>query len=99
MIIGAKATRATDQRGTENETADELHGQHHSAVIINWMYGHCDQTVEWGTLYFKKKSLAYDQCFDEVKAQDPVMAKFNKTEAEDAEFSRRVKPCMERKGY
>ena len=63
------------------------------------MHGHGDQTLEWWTLYIKKKSLAYDQCFAEIRAQDPVMAKFNKTEAEDAEFSRRVRPCMERKGY
>ena len=52
-----------------------------------------------GPYISKKKSQAYDQCFAEISAQDPVMAKFNKTEAEDAEFSRRVKPCMEKKGY
>ena len=46
-----------------------------------------------------KESQAYDLCFAEVRAQDPVMSKFNKTEAEDAEFYRRVRPCMEKKWY
>ena len=53
-----------------------------------------------GGLYIsQKESEAYDQCFDEVRAKDPVMAKFNKTEAEQSEFYLRVRPCMERKGY
>ena len=52
-----------------------------------------------GPYISKKKSQAYDQCFAEISAQDPVMAKFNQTEAEKSEFSRRVKPCMEKKGY
>ena len=39
-----------------------------------------------GPYISKNKSQAYDQCFAEIRAQDPVMAKFNKTEAEDAEF-------------
>ena len=46
-----------------------------------------------------KESQAYDLCFAEVRAQDPVMSKFNKTEAEQSEFYRRVRPCMEKKGY
>jgi hypothetical protein len=52
-----------------------------------------------GPYISKKKSLAYDQCIDEVRAQNPVMAKSNKTDAELLEFTRRVRPCMERKGY
>ena len=52
-----------------------------------------------GPYISEKKRAAFHQCYAEVRAQDPVMAKFNKTEAEDAEFSRRVKSCMERKGY
>ena len=52
-----------------------------------------------GPYISKKESLAYDQCFAEIRAQDPLMAKFNKTEAEQSEFYRRVRPCMERKGY
>ena len=52
-----------------------------------------------GPYISKKKSQAYSQCFAEVRAQDPLMAKFNKTEAEQSEFYRRVRPCMERKGY
>ena len=52
-----------------------------------------------GPYISKKKSQAYDQCFAEISAQDPVMAKFNQTEAEKSEFLRRVRPCMERKGY
>ncbi len=39
-----------------------------------------------GPYISKKESLAFDQCYAEIRAQDPVMAKFNKTEAEDAEF-------------
>ena len=46
-----------------------------------------------------KESHAYDLCFAEVRAQDPGMSKFNKTEAEQSEFYRRVRPCMEKKGY
>ena len=52
-----------------------------------------------GPYISKKKSQAYSQCYAEIRAQDPVMAKLNKTETEKAEFSRRVRPCMERKGY
>ena len=52
-----------------------------------------------GPYISKKKSQAYSQCYAEIRAQDPVMAKLNKTETEEAEFSRRVRPCMERKGY
>ena len=52
-----------------------------------------------GPYISKKKSQAYSQCYAEIRAQDPVMAKLNITETEEAEFSRRVRPCMERKGY
>ena len=52
-----------------------------------------------GPYISKKKSQAYSQCYAEIRAQDPVMAKLNKTETEEAEFSHRVRPCMERKGY
>ena len=52
-----------------------------------------------GPYISKKESLAFDQCYAEIRAQDPVMAKFNKTEAEQSEFYLRVRPCMERKGY
>ena len=73
-----------------------------SITLLILLSGCMDTAIRlWngGPYISKKESLAYDQCFDEVRAQDPVMAKFNKTEAEDAKFSRRVKPCMERKGY
>lgn len=52
-----------------------------------------------GPYISKKESLAYDQCFDEVSAQDPEMAKPDLTQAELLEFGYRVRPCMERKGY
>ena len=52
-----------------------------------------------GPYMSKKKKEAYSQCIAEVRAQDPEMAKSNKTDAEMLEFSRRVRPCMERKGY
>ena len=56
MIIGAKAIRATDQRGTENETADELHGQYHGVVIVERMYGYGEQILEqWNTYFGEKK--------------------------------------------
>ena len=47
----------------------------------------------------EKRSQAYDECFDEVRAQDSVMAKINKTQSELAEFYSRLRPCMEKKGY
>ena len=52
-----------------------------------------------GPYISKKKSQAYDQCMDEVRAQDPEMAKIKKTDAEKSEFSRRLTPCLQRKGY
>ena len=52
-----------------------------------------------GPYMSQKKKEAYSQCIAEVRAQDPEMAKSNKTDAEMLEFSRRVRPCMERKGY
>ena len=52
-----------------------------------------------GPYISKKKSQAYDQCMDEVSAQDPVMAKPKLTQDELSEFFRRMRPCMQRKGY
>ena len=52
-----------------------------------------------GPYMSQKESEAYDQCFDEVSAQDPEMAKPDLTQAELLEFGYRVRPCMERKGY
>ena len=52
-----------------------------------------------GPYMSQKEREAYHQCMDEVGAEDPVMAKSNKTDVEMLEFSRRVRPCMERKGY
>ena len=52
-----------------------------------------------GPYISKEKSQAYDQCFDEVSAQDPVMAKPKLTQDELSEFYRRIRPCMESKGY
>ena len=52
-----------------------------------------------GPYISKKEREAYHQCMDQVSAQDPEMAKSNLTQAELAEFLRRVRPCMERKGY
>ena len=52
-----------------------------------------------GPYISKKEREAYHQCYAEVRAQSPVMAKTKKTEAEKSEFLRRVRPCMERKGY
>ena len=55
MIINADAAREADQRGTDDETSDEIHGQHHGVDIVKWMHGHRDKTLEWWALYFKKE--------------------------------------------
>ena len=52
-----------------------------------------------GPYISKKKKEAYSQCMDEVSAQDPEMAKPHLTQAELLEFSRRMDPCLHRKGY
>ena len=73
-----------------------------SIMVLLWLSGCMDTATRlWngGTYISKEKSQAYDQCIDEVRAQTPEMAKSNKTDAEMLEFSRRVRPCMERKGY
>ena len=74
-----------------------------ASIIVLILLSGCMDTATrlWngGSYISKKKRLAYDQCFDEIRAQDPEMAKSNKTDAEMLEFSRRVRPCMERKGY
>ena len=99
MIIGAKVTRATDQRGTEMKHLMKFMA---SIMVLLWLSGCMDTATRlWngGPYISKKESLAYDQCFDEVSAQDPVMAKPRLTQDELLEFYRRVRPCMERKGY
>ena len=52
-----------------------------------------------GGPYMSKKRESYHQCMDEVGAQDFEMAKIDKTDAELSEFSRRLTPCLQRKGY
>ena len=71
-------------------------------TVMLWLSGCMDTATRlWngGPYISKKKSLAYDQCIDEVRAQDSVMAKIKKTDAEKSEFSRRLTPCLQRKGY
>ena len=73
-----------------------------SITVLLWLSGCMDTATRlWngGPYISQKESLAYDQCFDEVRAQDPVMAKIKKTDAEKSEFSRRLTPCLQRKGY
>lgn len=73
-----------------------------SIMVLLWLSGCMDTATRlWngGPYISKEKSQAYDQCIDEVLVQTPEMAKSNKTDAELLEFSRRVGPCMERKGY
>ena len=73
-----------------------------SIMVLLWLSGCMDTATRlWngGPYISKKESLAYDQCFDEVSAQDPEMAKPRLTQAELLEFGYRVRPCMERKGY
>ena len=52
-----------------------------------------------GSYISKKERAAYSQCMDEASAQDPEMAKPHLTQAELLELSRRLRPCMEKKGY
>ena len=99
MIIGAKVTRATDQRGTEMKHLMKFMASITVLLLLSGCMDTATRLWSGGPYISKKESLAFDQCYAEIRAQDPVMAKFNKTEAEDAEFSHRVKPCMERKGY
>ena len=73
-----------------------------SIMVLLWLSGCMDTATRlWngGPYMSEKKKEAYSQCIAEVRTQDPEMAKSNKTDAEMLEFSRRVKPCMERKGY
>ena len=55
MIIGAKATRATDQRGTDYATSDEIHGQYYVVDTVKRLHGHGDQALEWWALYVTKR--------------------------------------------
>ena len=73
-----------------------------SITVLLFLAGCMDTATRlWngGTYISKEKNQAYDQCIDEVRSQDPEMTKSNKTDVEILEFSRRVRPCMERKGY
>ena len=52
-----------------------------SIMVLLWLSGCMDTATRlWngGPYISKKESLAYDQCFDEVRAQDPEMAKIKK---------------------
>ena len=71
-------------------------------TVLLWLSGCMDTATRlWngGPYISKKEREAYSQCMDEVRAQDPVMAKIDKTDAERSEFSRRLTPCLQRKGY
>ena len=73
-----------------------------SIMVMLWLSGCMDTATRlWngGPYISEKKSEAYHQCYAEARAQDPVMAKNDKTQAELLEFAYRVRPCMERKGY
>ena len=99
LIIGAKVTRVTDQRGAEMKHLMKFMA---SITMLLWLSGCMDTATRlWngGPYISEKKREDYHQCMDEVRAQDPVMAKNDKTQAELLEFGYRVRPCMERKGY
>ena len=68
-----------------------------SITVLLFLAGCMDTATRlWnGGTYISKKKNHIDQ----VRAQDPEMAKINKTDAEMSEFSRRMRPCMQRKGY
>ena len=68
-------------------------------LLLNGCMDTATRLWNGGPYISEKKREAYHQCYAEVRAQDPVMAKNDKTQAELLEFSRRVRPCMERKGY
>ena len=55
MIIGAKATSASDQRGIDYETSDEIYGQYYVVDTVKRLHRHGDQALEWWALYVEKK--------------------------------------------
>ena len=55
MIINADAAREADQRGTDDETSDEIHGQHHGVDIVKWLHGYGEQILEQWIAYFGEK--------------------------------------------
>ena len=73
------------------------------SITVLLLLSGCMDTVTrlWngGPYISKKEREAFSQCLDEVRTQDSVMAKMNKTEAERLELLRRTTPCMQRKGY
>ena len=73
-----------------------------SIMVMLWLSGCMDTATRlWngGPYMSEKKTEAYSQCMNEVSAQDPEMAKPRLTQAELLEFSRRMDPCLHRKGY
>ena len=73
-----------------------------SIMVMLWLSGCMDTATRlWngGPYISEKKREAYHKCYAEVRAQDPEMAKSNKTDAEMLEFYRRMDPCLHRKGY
>ena len=99
MIIGAKATRATDQR---EQTMKHLMKFMASITVLLWLSGCMDTATRlWngGPYISKKERQAFEQCIYEMRAQDSEMVKRNKTNAEMLEFYRRMDPCLHRKGY
>ncbi len=73
-----------------------------SIMVVLWLSGCMDTATRlWngGPYMSEKKKEAYSQCMNEVSAQDPEMAKPRLTQAELLEFSRRMDPCLQRKGY
>ena len=75
MIIGAKVTRATDQRGTEMKHLMKFMASITVLLLLSGCMDTATRLWNGGPYISKKESLAYDQCFDEVRAQDPEMAK------------------------
>ena len=71
MIIGAKATRATDQRGTDYATSDEIHGQYYVVDTVKRLHGHGDQALEWWALYVGKKERSLLSMYEWGKCTRP----------------------------
>ena len=73
-----------------------------SIMVLLWLSGCMDTATRlWngGPYISEKERAAFHQCYAEVRAQDPVMAKSNLTQSELEKFYDRVGSCMQSKGY
>jgi ABC-type oligopeptide transport system substrate-binding subunit len=70
-----------------------------SALSLNACMDDVSHFWNYGTQMQAKEEQTYRECFAEVDAADPEMAKVKMTKAELREFYNRLDPCLNRKGY